>query len=144
MKQLYFAYGMNTNLDSMNSRCPGATVLGPAVLEGYRFQFRRHADVELDDASEVHGVLWQIDSDHLDSLDILEGFPRYYLRTRVWVKYMDNWHIAWVYTMAEQEYVWKPDQYYLDMCLEGYNQNNVDTQQIYQALKDCTNEKLAY
>ena len=86
MKHLYFAYGSNTHLKQMEQRCPGAVNLGPAYLQDYRLVFRIHADIELCEHSTVAGVLWEIDDNHLASLDRYEGFPAYYLRHRVFVK----------------------------------------------------------
>jgi len=136
MKHYYFAYGMNTNLDSMNQRCPGAKVLGAARLEGYRFVFRKHADIELDYHSSTAGVLWEIDDDHMDSLDAFEGFPHYYIRSRAWVEHNSEWYIAWVYQMHDQSYITQPSLSYVHMCMEGYTQNGVDIAQIELALGD--------
>ena len=144
MKHYYFAYGMNTNLDSMALRCPGAEVLGAARLEGYRFVFRQHADVELDYDSNVYGVLWAIDDDHLDSLDAFEGFPNYYIRSRAWVEHGGEWYIAWVYQMNDQSYSCSPSLSYVHMCMEGYNQNGVDTKQIEEALDLSDTKGLAF
>jgi hypothetical protein len=73
MKHYYFAYGMNTNLDSMAQRCPGALCLGSGYLEGYKFAFRLHADVELGSPDDrVDGVVWQLSDDDMDSLDAFE------------------------------------------------------------------------
>jgi len=135
MKQYYFAYGMNTNLDSMKHRCPEANLIGPARLDGYRFIFRRHADVELSYNSSVDGVLWLIDDNDLDSLDILEGFPDYYIRSRAWVEHDDRWYIAWIYQMQDQSYLCDPAPGYVEMCLEGYSQNNVNNRQILDILE---------
>ena len=136
MTHYYFAYGMNTNLDSMAHRCPTAICMGAAQLEGYKFVFRRHADVELSDPeSFVDGVLWQLQDADLDSLDQLEGFPNYYLRCKAWVKSESNeWVKAWIYFMQEQDYISYPAQAYVSMCREGYEQNGVNTRQIDEAL----------
>jgi gamma-glutamylcyclotransferase (GGCT)/AIG2-like uncharacterized protein YtfP len=136
MKHYYFAYGMNTNLDSMSTRCLTAQVMGPARLEGYRFAFRGHADVELDYASDVHGVLWQIDDEDLESLDMFEGFPHYYIRSRAWVEQDGEWYVAWVYQMNDQSRVSPPSLSYVHMCMEGYQQNGVSTTQIEDALAE--------
>jgi gamma-glutamylcyclotransferase (GGCT)/AIG2-like uncharacterized protein YtfP len=144
MKHYYFAYGMNCNLDSMAQRCPGAFCLGPGQLEGYKFAFRLHADVELCNPDEqVDGVVWQLSDDDLDSLDAFEGFPAYYLRCKAWVHSNEiGWVKAWIYTMADQSYLSKPKVEYVDMCLEGYKQNGIDCKQIYQAL--ATLEQYVY
>lgn len=145
MRHYYFAYGMNTNLDSMAQRCPGAVCLGVGYLMGYTFVFRVHADVELADPTEyVVGVLWQLNDDDLDSLDALEGFPYYYLRCKAWVSNYELGTVkAWIYTMADQRYISKPADAYVNMCREGYNQNNVNTCQIDHAL-EMLNETIPY
>lgn len=147
MKHYYFAFGANTNLDSMAQRCPGAQCLGSGQLEGYKFAFRKHADVELGDPNDqVQGVVWYIDDDHLFSLDTFEGFPTYYLRCKAWV-HSDKigWVKAWIYTMADQEYLCLPNESYVKMCREGYEQNGITTHQIEEALIEAKvpNERLA-
>lgn len=133
--QLYFAYGMNTHPEQMAARCPGSLSLGAAVLPGYRFVFRNHADIELAEDNQVDGVLWRISDDHIAALDVLEGFPDYYLRQRAWV--IDNnlnRCVAWVYTMDRQDYLSDPSTGYLQLCTEGYNAHGVDTYQLTDAL----------
>jgi hypothetical protein len=75
---LYFAYGMNTNPGEMSRRCPGAVSMGHARLLDHSFRFSQHADVEPCEDSFVDGVLWDINQDHLQVLDLLEGYPHYY------------------------------------------------------------------
>ena len=36
MKYLYFAYGSNLNVEQMKRRCPNATEISSAVLDGYQ------------------------------------------------------------------------------------------------------------
>jgi gamma-glutamylcyclotransferase (GGCT)/AIG2-like uncharacterized protein YtfP len=146
MKHYYFAFGMNCNLDSMAQRCPGAFCLGAAQLEGYKFAFRKHADVELGNPDDiVNGVLWQLDDDDLDSLDAFEGFPNYYLRCKAWVHSDEiGWVKAWIYTMADQDYLSEPSDSYVAMCREGYLQNSVSTKQIDEALERIQNEQVNY
>jgi gamma-glutamylcyclotransferase (GGCT)/AIG2-like uncharacterized protein YtfP len=133
-RHLYFAYGSNTHLDQMSRRCPMAINLGPAVLPDHRLVFRGHADVQLDRQCDVHGLLWEVDDYDLESLDIYEGFPHYYLRHRVFVvDQYDNEHIAWVYTMAEQATETAPSDVYYDVCRTGYLQNQLSVNQLTEA-----------
>lgn len=71
----YFAYGSNMDVDQMRLRCPGAKILGFAVLEKYRFLInsRGVATVIPDDPSLVRGVLWNITEKHEAALDRYEG-----------------------------------------------------------------------
>jgi len=130
----YFAYGMNTNLDGMDARCPGAVSLGPAWINDYEFVFRTHADIEKVDGSICYGVLWDITPEHLKSLDALEGYPYYYTRFRVRVNIGDRFVYALTYQMNDQSYLNPPAQGYLEMVTEGYHQNGVPTDQIDRAI----------
>lgn len=137
MRHFYFAYGMNTNPQEMSRRCTGSRPLGKAYLDGYRFVFRGHADIEIGDREDhVVGVLWDIDDRDLEALDVLEGFPDYYLRQRVRVEHKGREHIAWVYTMLDQSFKSAPHQAYVDMCRAGYEHFDLETQQLDGALED--------
>lgn len=83
--KLYFAYGSNINLEQMDYRCPDATVVGPVVLENYELLFRRggFATIEPKKGERVHGLLWSITPECERSLDLYEGYPRFYDRVMV-------------------------------------------------------------
>lgn len=130
----YFAYGMNTNLDEMARRCPGATSLGPAWLDNYEFVFRTHADIAKTTGSICHGVLWDITPTHLIALDALEGYPYYYTRFRVRVNLGDHFVYALTYQMNDQSYIQEPSAGYLQTVTEGYQQNSVPLDQIDRAI----------
>jgi gamma-glutamylcyclotransferase (GGCT)/AIG2-like uncharacterized protein YtfP len=130
----YFAYGMNTNLDEMTRRCPGAVCLGSAWIDNYEFAFRTHADITKKPGARCHGVLWEITPTCLQSLDALEGFPYYYTRFHVKVSTSDMFVYALIYQMTDQSYVQNPGLGYLETVTEGYEQNSVPTDQITKAI----------
>jgi gamma-glutamylcyclotransferase (GGCT)/AIG2-like uncharacterized protein YtfP len=130
----YFAYGMNTNLDEMARRCPGAMSLGSAWINDYELVFRTHADITKSPGAICYGVLWDIDKNHLNSLDALEGYPYYYTRFHVRVNLGDHFVYALTYQMMDQTYMQEPGQGYLDIVTEGYLQNMVPTAQIDRAI----------
>lgn len=130
----YFAYGMNTNIDSMEERCLGAKVIGYAMLPGYRFDFKRHATVSPDIDEEVHGVLWEINETDELMLDMLEGYPTYYTKQFVTVLYQDRPVTAMTYMMHDDAEPAMPTTGYFRMVQEGYHQNNVPTDQLYDAI----------
>ncbi len=78
----YFAYGSNMACGQMGERCPGAEVIGPARLAGYRLEFTRFseswrcgvADAVPDAAGEIWGVLYLVSEDDLTQLDKREGY----------------------------------------------------------------------
>ena len=134
----YFAYGMNTNRGSMRHRCPGAICMGAAILPAHEFRFARHADVVPNTDSAVDGVLWLIDTDHLESLDQLEGYPYYYDRAILPVEYHGNIIMAECYRMQPDNIDCGPSKGYLDMIFEGYQEFNIPTIQIESALDQTT------
>jgi gamma-glutamylcyclotransferase (GGCT)/AIG2-like uncharacterized protein YtfP len=130
----YFAYGMNTNLDEMHTRCPGAVPIGAAWLDGYEFVFRTHADIAAKPGARCHGVLWEIDLRNLQALDVLEGYPYYYTRFNVKVNTGKYIVPALTYQMNDQSRLKEPGEGYLEMVTEGYRQNGVRTEQIDLAI----------
>jgi len=140
----YFAYGMNTNRDSMRLRCPGAICMGPAILQDHEFRFARHADVVPNTDSDVDGVLWLIDTEHLESLDQLEGFPYYYGRDILPVEYHGNIIMAECYRMQPDNPDDYPSQGYLDMLSEGYEEHGVPWDQIEAALDSVAQKQQTF
>jgi gamma-glutamylcyclotransferase (GGCT)/AIG2-like uncharacterized protein YtfP len=71
----YFAYGSNMCLAQMRRRCPGARVVGPAVLERHRFVIVRpgYASVRREPGARVRGLLWQLTPRDLAALHVYEG-----------------------------------------------------------------------
>jgi gamma-glutamylcyclotransferase (GGCT)/AIG2-like uncharacterized protein YtfP len=130
----YFAYGMNTNLAQMASRCPKAQSLGAASLLGHEFRFARHADIIPNPEFITRGVLWDITADCEQALDALEGYPAYYLKKIVNVFHNGKSVPAMTYYMTGD----LPDEYpsdgYLEMLMEGYREHKVDNTQLYSSL----------
>lgn len=131
---LYFAYGMNTNLDEMARRCPGAVSLGHARLIDHVFRFAFHADVEACEGSYVDGVLWEISQAHLEELDLLEGYPSYYDRCALSVVHQSRTYQALTYRMQPGNPSGDPVSRYFDLVLAGYQAHNVPTEQLYNSL----------
>ena len=131
----YFAYGMNTNLTQMASRCPTAVCLGPAWIDNYRMVFRGVADIEPAVNVQCDGVLWEITDEDLAALDILEGYPYHYTRFTVLVHSASGAVPALVYQMVDQDAEYEPSHYYFDMVHEGYIQNDVPTDQLFETVE---------
>lgn len=125
---------MNTNLDSMMQRCPDAVRLGPAELLNHRFRFAFHADVVPCTGSTVHGLLWLITPKCLTSLDRLEGFPSYYDRNWVEVRYAHSVFLALTYYMTPGNLDAPPPNSYFELVMDGYVDNNIRDHQLTLAL----------
>ena len=125
MNKYYFAYGMNTNLTEMNSRCPNAVSLGRCVLPNFELKFRHHADIDLVPGSEMEGVLWEITPECEKALDRLEGYPHYYNKINV---VLDDNTIAMAYIMNKKGKQEPPGLSYEKCLIEGYTSHglNVD------------------
>lgn len=133
MNYLYFAYGMNTNLEQMAQRCPKAISLGVAELPDYELVFRGCADINPVPSSSMEGILWNITDDCLAALDILEGYPSFYTRYEVEVFHNNEYKTALVYKMNADD-IFPPNAGYLRMLFEGYSVHGADVQQIYRAV----------
>ena len=77
----YFAYGSNLNFEQMAYRCPEATVVGTAKLDGYELAFRRgYLTILPKEGATVEGLIWSI-TDHDESqLDCYEGYPTLFIQ----------------------------------------------------------------
>jgi gamma-glutamylcyclotransferase (GGCT)/AIG2-like uncharacterized protein YtfP len=71
---LYFAYGSNMNRAAMQRRCPGAHLVGPATLDGYRFFIGvgGWGSVLTSPGDVVHGLLWRLTPRDVAALNAYE------------------------------------------------------------------------
>ena len=134
--QLYVAYGSNLSVEQMSRRCPRATILGPGILKGWKLEFRTHANVIPAPDQEVPVLVWKVTKPCLDSLDIYEGYPRYYVRQTVKVQMGDEEVEGIVYVMTEKKKRLPPSCTYLATILEGYARFGFSPAPIAQALED--------
>jgi len=131
----YFAYGMNTNLQSMRGRCPHAQSLGQAVLQNYQFEFKGCATVVPNFDSKVDGVLWEITDQCERSLDMLEGYPHLYFKVNVMVVKDGLYVPAMTYMMPPELSLSYPSEHYLNMLDQGYIEHGISLRQLNHALK---------
>ena len=64
-KRFYIAYGSNLNLPQMRGRCPGATIVGTAVIENYRLLFKgsktgSYLTIEPWEGGRVPVAVWEV------------------------------------------------------------------------------------
>jgi gamma-glutamylcyclotransferase len=126
VSDLYFAYASNMDPDTFRRRCPAAKALGPARLAGYRLAFTRYsrqrrggsADVVIDPASDVWGVLYEIDDACLAAMDKAEGVPRAYRRE--WIEVIvDGKPRRAITYVANKTGDFRPNKSYLEVILRG-------------------------
>ena len=142
--KLYFAYGMNTNIEEMAYRCPGAVALGKAILLGYRLEFKSFATIVPSSNSSVEGVLWTITDSDESALDVLEGYPEFYDKKTVSVEHRDQSYIAMTYIMGPREQGHAPSDGYYNMVSEGYQSFGLSQRQLLDAKNRSIKEIIIY
>src|SRR5262249_22736325 len=72
---LHFAYASNMDRAAMRRRCPGARLVGSAVLRDYQFIITKdgYASVAAARGREVHGLLWRLTPRDLAALNAYEN-----------------------------------------------------------------------
>ena len=139
IKQKYMvAYGMNTNLSSMATRCPAAKSMGAVTLKGYKLAFKYFCDVVVDPAAKMECVLWNITDDCEQSLDATEGYPDFYGKKEVDVTHDGRKIRAMIYYMTGRDQPAQPSESYLNMVTQGYSEHNINIMQLVTALEELT------
>lgn len=144
VKQLYFAYGSNMNLNQMKKRCPKAKVVSAVTLPDYALAFNGKtsgwgvATIKPEKKSVVNGLLWEITAVCEKSLDIYEGYPTLYGKHTVTIYDAEgNPYEAMVYIMtAEHNAVAWPSQQYVNGIYDGYVQNGIPADTLKTAVAD--------
>jgi gamma-glutamylcyclotransferase (GGCT)/AIG2-like uncharacterized protein YtfP len=146
-QRLYFAYGSNINLDQMAHRCPGAVPVMPVALRGYELSFRGMSGVATilpKEGAKVHGLLWDLTPACEQSLDHYEGYPHLYSKESVVViNEKDNTGyrvMAYIMTSAHAKIPQEPSSWYFNGILDGYKQNGIPIQPLYDALRATRKE----
>lgn len=157
-RQLYFAYGMNTNKEQMARRCPNAKPLGSTYITGWRFVFRGVGDVVYtgDPSDRLYGAIWEITDECERALDSLEGYPTFYDKIYIdntnddvypglWQQHGENLNHdeIMIYQMTRQNArsIHDPSQHYWEMLWEGYEQFGMPHSQMKEGLPQTSHYK---
>lgn len=138
--KIYGAYGSNMNLEQMKRRCPNAKVIGKGQAKGYTLTFRGIkngvANIEQSLGDTVPIVLWEITHQCERALDIYEGYPKLYVKKNIDILTEKGIVTAMVYVMAKEyeKLPTKPSKYYLDTIWRGYQDNNIPTRTLTEAV----------
>ena len=131
---LYCAYGMNTNIDQMASRCPGSVSIGRIDIPDHRLVFRGVADIEESVGDVLQTVMWDITDECELALDMLEGYPTFYGKKYIDVTIGSKSYKAMIYQMVGNRLDYShPSNYYQYLLEEGYQTHGLDLHQIYNA-----------
>ena len=143
-KKEYFAYGSNLNFEQMAYRCPEATAVGTAKLEGYELAFRGgYLTILPKEGATVEGLIWSVSEQDEAQLDCYEGYPKHYGKETVMVKDSEeNAHEIMVYTMNEpyRDILITPDIMYVSRVLKGCDKAGISGKPVLEALERCRKE----
>lgn len=139
MKRYYIAYGSNMHLEQMTYRCPNATVCGTGILNGWRLVFKgsktgAYATIEKCEKSIVPVVIWEITPLCERSLDIYEGYPKFYHKEHLVVQSNLGDIRGMAYIMDKRCRPGRPSSRYVETVWQGYVDNDIDTAILYEAL----------
>lgn len=135
----YFGFGMNMREELMPAR---STLIGPAMIAGWRYDFRHFADVQRAGEDEYTlGLVWEIDDAGLAYLDQREGYHgpgRENLYDRVEWKYelLNTGHTGYaiVYTMRHPWDLSLPDASYLSIIQKANVRHGIPDEPLRAAL----------
>ena len=136
----YLAYGSNLNKEQMAYRCPGAIPVGTMTLDGYELLFRAPGVLTSEEKAgcQVPSGIWKVDEQHEMALDHYEGFPRVYYKKEVRISKRKK---GFVYIMNEGRELCGTNDYYYDICKQGYRDFCLDEKYLEEALKRSTEDK---
>lgn len=138
-RKLYIAYGSNLSVQQMAYRCPEATIVGPAILKGWKLVFRTHADIQPCEGSYVPVLVWSITDADERRLDRYEGYPYTYIKKNISVTLSQNDEtiLAMAYVMIKgRKAALPPAKHYYDIIAEGYDRFGFDRTILENALKE--------
>ena len=121
----------------MAYRCPEATAVGTAKLEGYELAFRRgYLTVLPKEGASVEGLIWSITDHDEFQLDCYEGYPTFYNRETMTVTDADGTpHEIMVYTMNApyRDQLLPVSSRYNAVVMQGCLDAGISPQQFYDA-----------
>lgn len=146
--KFYLAYGSNLHLQQMSRRCPDAQLVGYTMLPKTRLIFRgsksgSYLSIEPDAAHEVPCGVFRISDRDERSLDMYEGYPRFYTKviyTDLPLYNMEGQKIgnklkAMAYRLPSTSPAGMPTAYYMDVCMTGYDNFGFDHKYLHEAVK---------
>jgi hypothetical protein len=147
-KRYYIAYGSNLNVPQMRMRCPHASILGTASLNGWELLFKgsktgSYLTIERNENGSVPVVIWEVTEKDEKALDRYEGFPTFYYKQEIKVRYkgirtgLRRTATAFAYIMHEERPIGIPSNYYMRTCLEGYDTFGFDRNVLFDAYDKC-------
>lgn len=149
-ERLYLAYGSNLNLRQMQTRCPGAKLVGYTSLADYRLIFRGttsryYLSIEPASGRTVPCGVFAITPRDEQKLDRYEDFPKFYRKKEIatYLNALDGnsrMLSAMFYYLPKSCSAGFPTPRYIQVCKEGYRDCNFDVEALKMAMIDTWEE----
>ena len=123
MNIYYFAYGTNLNKKIFLKKFKNVKLVKKYTLENFKIVFRTkyiYPDLQRKKNSRVQGLIYKINKNIENKLDIYEEYPRLYIKKYFRYK---NKKIMFYYMKKKTSPI-KPRGYYFKVMKDGYRQNN--------------------
>lgn len=132
----------------MKRRCPTATILATADLEGYELLFKgsltgSYLTIEKNERGSVPVAIWEVNPADELALDCYEGYPNFYYKQNIKLTCKDihtgeiKEIMAFAYIMHEERPIGIPSEFYLRTCLDGYEAFYFDKRVLMRAYEKC-------
>ena len=132
----YLAYGSNLHKEEMAKRCPQASVVGVSEIADYELLYKgeckkAYLTIEACRGASVPVGVWQVSDEDIAFLDEYEDFPQLYYKKDIELSVIcadGQTRIlpCFVYIMHEENKIALPDQSYVDVCMQGYDDFGFD------------------
>ena len=137
----YLAYGSNLNIEQMGHRCPTAKIVGTAEIKDYRLMFKgsktgAYCTIEPEKGCSVPVGVWDVSKADIAALDYYEGYPTFYYKKIMVLPCSDGYrHRCFVYIMHEERVLGLPHKFYVETCLQGYQDFGFNPSVLTEAYK---------
>lgn len=139
-RKYYIAYGSNLNMQQMAWRCPDAVPIMRGYLEGYELFYAGSKSGNYATIREKSGAvtpigIWEISSRDEQALDRYEGYPIFYFKRILRLKFNGEELSGIVYIMREDAVEGMPSASYVRTVKQGYKDFGLDEKYIAQSLQ---------
>ena len=139
MTRYYLAYGSNLNTEQMKYRCPESKIVGVSEIKDYQLLFKGSENcsfltIEKCEGETVPVGVWEVTDLDEKKLDTYEGYPSFYYKTDMEIELNGEKVSAFVYIMHEDRRLGAPSKYYVQTCVEGYEDFGFDLDKLKKAI----------
>lgn len=138
-KKYYIAYGSNLNKEQMSWRCPDASPVYKGYLKDYELFYAgsksgNYATIRKKKGAVTPIGIWEISKRDEASLDRYEGYPIFYFKETLKLKFLGKEINAIVYIMRKDAIEGRPSNMYIRTVRQGYKDFDLDQTYLTESL----------